>query len=172
MWGFLPSPPHLYQVVVYDFASVQDNKIAVGLKWITFLLQLLSQSPHSLLQTADWYLPGRVGAFLMCQNMFSCQQILLIWREILLHNLTFPLSSVASTQFVRDILSHTCLSCEKTEKASTLELNSSFQYRNAACLHQETMTSAKQRLTQLTRVLLLLITRSKVSETNVWVSEG
>lgn len=59
---------------------------------------------------------------------------------------------MASTQFVRDILSHTCIPQEKTAKASALELNTYFQYRNAACLHQETMTSVKQRLTQLTRV--------------------
>lgn len=69
---------------------------------------------------------------------------------------TFPLSSVASTQFVRDILSHACLPQEKTARASALELNSSFQYRNTACLHQETMTSVKQRLIQLTRVNSLL----------------
>lgn len=42
-------------------------------------------------------------------------------------------------------------------RATALELNSSFQYRNAACLHQETMTSVKQRLIQFKRVNSLLL---------------
>lgn len=100
------------------------------------------------------YLPGVVGIFLVSKHvLLPVKDTHLTWREISLRNPTFPLSSMAFTQFLRNILSHTLLP-QKTARTSVLELNDegrSFNFSTEIQLvyTKETMTSVKQRPTQL-----------------------
>lgn len=84
--GF-PLPP---KVTVYEFASVQDNEIAVPLKWFTFLLQLPSKVLVACCKPQILIRLGRQAPSPRVKTCSPANKIHSIGREISLHNPTVP----------------------------------------------------------------------------------